>query len=128
MRLGRLEITAADIGKGSFLLAGANGIADGGMSLSGAARVTSAFNSQVVAQAGHVYAVQLPSGKTGYVTVQSIRNPSQLDAKTRALFRQTAIRLAASLGGDGSGPAAPGDIAGGGPRATVYIQLVLQAP
>ena len=60
------------------------------------------------------------------ITIDSIRNPGQLDAATRALFRNSAVLVMRSLG-SASGAAAPGDVAGGmRGGTTVFVQLSVQ--
>ena len=132
-----VELTILDLANGSYSMNALNGVADLGASFSAAlaaARADSGlggvhFSSQAAAMAGHRYAVQLSGGATGYVTIQSLRNPGQLDAKTRLLFRRQAVRIMSGvLGTDSNAPSAPGDLTGAGGRATVFIELLVQAP
>jgi len=85
------------------------------------------YSSQAAGVAGHSYAVQLSGGKTGKITIASVRNPGALNAQAQALFRSQAVRMMRKLGSN-SGPADPGDTAGtGGPRATMFLEVVVQA-
>jgi hypothetical protein len=122
-----VELTIADIGKGTYMLNTMTGIADLGATFAGAPAVGEArFSSERAALAGHSYAVQVSGGRTALITIDSIRNPGQLDAATRAVFRNSAIRVMRGLGSD-SGAAETGDVAAGmhgGP--TVFVQLSVQ--
>jgi hypothetical protein len=87
----------------------------------------SRYVSQTAALAGHSYAVQLSAGRTALVTVVSVRNPGELDAKARALFRASALRILGKLGGSTAGPTGPGEVAAGSTSThTVFVELVVQ--
>ena len=101
-----LELTIADIAKGTYTLNSDAGVADLGAAFAGAALGGARFSSELAAAAGHSHGVQLSGGRTARIMVDSIRNPNQLDAATRAVFRNSAIRVMRSLGSD-SGPSAP---------------------
>ena len=122
-----VELTIADVAKGTYMLNTVTGIADLGATFAGAPAVGGAgFSSELAGLAGHSYSVQVSGGRTALITIDSIRNPGQLDAATRAVFRNSAIRVMRGLGSD-SGAAATGDVAGGirgGP--TVFVQLRVQ--
>jgi len=121
-----LELTIDDIAKGTYTLNSDAGVADLGAAFAGAAMGGARFSSELTAAAGHSYGVQLSGGRTARIMVDSIRNPNQLDAATRAVFRNSAVRVMRSLGSD-SGPSAPGELAGGlRGAATVFVQLTLQ--
>ncbi len=121
-----LELTIADIAKGTYTLNSEGGVADLGAAFAGAALGSPRFSSEMAASAGHSYAVQLSGGRTARVTVDSIRNPNQLDAATRAIFRNSATLVLRNLGSD-SAPSGPGDLAGGMRNsATVFVQLTVQ--
>ena len=124
-----VELTIADVAKGTYMLNTMTGIADLGATFAGAPAVgaRAGFSSELAGLAGHSYAVQVSGGRTALITIDSIRNPGQLDAATRAVFRNSAIRVMRGLGSD-SGAAATGDVARGirgGP--TVFVQLTVQA-
>ncbi len=123
-----LELTVADIAKGTYTLNTSTGIADlGGGAFAAALARNSGFSSELAAQAGHSYAVQLGNGRSALVTIDSIRNPGQLDAATRAVFRNSAVLVLRGMGGD-TGAAATGDVAArlGGGGATIFVQLTVQ--
>jgi len=121
-----LELTIDDIAKGTYTLNSDAGVADLGAAFAGAAMGGARFSSELTAAAGHSYGVQLSGGRTARIMVDSIRNPNQLDAATRAVFRNSAVRVMRSLGSD-SGPSAPVELAGGlRGAATVFVQLTLQ--
>jgi len=103
------------------------GVADLGDSFSPLRLGSARYVSQTVVLAGRSYAVQLGSDRTAVLSVVSVRDPGQLDAKARALFRASAVRILGQLGGNTAGPAGPGDVAGtAGPQRTVFIELGLQ--
>jgi hypothetical protein len=120
-----LELTVADVGKGTYTFNGDGGVADLGAAFAGAALGNARFSPELAAAAGHRYAVKLSGGRTAMITVDSIRNPSQLDAATRAVFRNSAIQVLRSLGSN-SGVTAPGDLAGGMRGPSVFVQLTVQ--
>ncbi len=121
-----LELTIADIAKGIYTLNSDSGVADMGVGSGGFAQGSARASSELAGVAGHSYAVQLSGGRTAVITIDSIRNPRQLDAATRAIFRNSAVLVMRGLGSD-SGPAAPGDLAGGmRGGATVFVQLTVQ--
>jgi len=123
-----LELTIADIAKGIYTLNSSAGVADLGASFGGAAQGAARCSSELAGVTGHSYSVQLSGGRTAAITIDSIRSPGQLDAAARADFRSSAIVVLRSLGSD-SGPAAPGELAGGmRSSATVFVQLTVQAP
>ena len=120
-----LELTIADIAKGTYMLNAGSGVADLGVSFGGVAQGGARASSELAGVAGHSYSVQLNGGRTAVITIDSIRNPGQLDAATRAVFRNSAVLVMRSLGSD-SGAAATGDLAGGTRGATVFVQLSVQ--
>ena len=120
-----LELTVADIAKGIYMLSADSGVADLGAAFGGVAPDSARASSELAGVAGHSYSVQLSGGRTAVITIDSIRNPGQLDAATRALFRNSAVLVMRSLG-SASGAAATGDLAGGVRGATVFVQLSVQ--
>lgn len=124
-----VEIEVTDLGKGRYTLSARNGIADLGFANASPVVTAERYSSQVSVVAGHSYAVHLGSGKTGILTVQSIRNPRQLDAKTRQVFRGAA-RAVRPLGKESNSPVDVGDTAGTASRSEpkVYFEIVYQAP
>jgi hypothetical protein len=121
-----LELTIVDIAKGIYMLNADSGVADLGASFGGVAQGSARATSELAGVAGHSYSVQLRSGRTAVITIDSIRNPRQLDAATRAVFRNSAIQVTRALGSD-SGAASTGDVAGGiRGGATVFVQLSVQ--
>jgi hypothetical protein len=123
-----LELTIADIAKGVYMLNADSGVADLGTSFGGVAQGTPASrgSSELAGAVGHSYSVQLNGGRTAVIAIDSIRNPRQLDAATRAVFRSSAIQVMRGLGSD-SGAASTGDVAGGiRGGATVFVQLSVQ--
>lgn len=127
-----VEITVDDLAKGAYRLEALNGIGDLGQNLTPTVAVSGArlagvrYSSQALGLAGHSYAVQLSGGRTGVLTVMSVRSPNQLDAKTRAIFRKNAARVLKGLGGDTEAPTTAGDISGNEQKAVVYFELMLQ--
>jgi hypothetical protein len=120
-----LELTIADITKGIMLNAD-SGVADLGASFGGVAQSGARASSELAGVAGHSYSVQLNGGRAAVITIDSIRNPRQLDAATRAIFRNSAVQVMRGLGSD-SGAASTGDVAGGiRGGATVFVQLSVQ--
>jgi hypothetical protein len=125
-----VELTAADLSKTLLTLEAMSGVADMGTSFTaGAMRGgTPSFSAQMAALSGHSYAVRLADGRSAMVTFESVRNPAELDARARAIFRRNAAaRVLSKLGGD-SGPADPGDLTGGGSGPSVFITLTVQPP
>ncbi|MGB9104373.1 MAG: hypothetical protein WCC59_06435, partial [Terriglobales bacterium] len=120
-----LELTIADIAKGIYMLNADSGVADLGAVFGGVAQGSARASSELAGVAGHSYSVQLSGGRTAVITIDSIRNPGQLDAATRALFRNSAVLVMRSLG-SASGAAATGDLAGGARGTTVFVQLRVQ--
>ena len=121
-----LELTIADIAKGVYMLNADGGVADLGAAFGGVAQGRARTSSELAGVAGHSYSVQLSGGRTAVITIDSIRNPRQLDAATRAIFRNSAVLVMRSLGSD-SGAASTGDVAGGlRAGATVFVQLSVQ--
>jgi hypothetical protein len=117
-----LEITIADLGKSQLGLDTMAGVSDVGSTFEAAAGRGASYNEQASGLAGHTYSVRLANGGTALVNIESVRNPAELDAKTRALFRANAVRIMRNLA-DSSGAAAPGDLTGVDSRATVFITL-----
>ena len=130
-----VEFTVEDLAKGTYRLAALNGIGDlglnsdpfGGGGISAAQLSSVRYASDALAQPGHSYSVQLSGGRTGMLTIASVRSPGQLDAKTRAVFQATAIKVLKSLGADSQSPSAPGDVSGMGTQPVVYVELLLQS-
>jgi hypothetical protein len=123
-----LELTIADIAKGIYTLNSSAGVTDLGASFAGAVQGSPRASSEVAGIAGHSYAVQLGGGRTAVITIDSIRNPGQLDAAARAVFRNSATLVLRSLASD-SVPTGPGSLAGGlRGGATVFVQLTVQTP
>jgi hypothetical protein len=120
-----LEVTIADIARGIYMLNADSGVADLGASFGGVAPDSARASPELAGVAGHSYSVQLRGGRTAVITIDSIRNPRQLDAATRAVFRNSAIQVMRGLGSD-SGAASTGDVAGGTRGATVFVQLSVQ--
>lgn len=120
-----LEVTVADLSKSQLGLETLAGICDIGTSFEMAAGSRPSYSQQAAGLAGHTYSVRLPDGSTETVTIDSVRNPAELDAKARALFRANATRILKSLG-DSSGAAAPGDLTGVDSRATVFITFTVR--
>ena len=77
-----------------------SGVTDLGTSFGGVAQGSARASSELAGAAGHSYSVQLNGGRTAVITVDSIRNPRQLDAATRAVFRNSAIQVMRGLGSD----------------------------
>ena len=115
-----LEISVADLAKSQLALDTMAGVSDVGSSFETAAGRAPSYNQEAAGVSGHTYSVRLANGSVATVNIESIRNPAELDAKARALFRANAIRV---LAGGESGAAAPGDLTGVGSRATVFITL-----
>ena len=134
---GDVDLTVEDVGKGTYALSAAIGIADvtarlgpalGSTAPTAAQLAAASFSSQASGVAGHVYAVQLSGGQIGVLALDSIRSPQQLDARARALFRRAAIRVLGTLGGS-SGPAEPGDTSGGQAGiASVFMEIRVVVP
>jgi hypothetical protein len=123
-----LELIIADIAKGIYTLNSSAGVTDLGASFAGAVQGSPRASSEVAGIAGHSYAVQLGGGRTAVITIDSIRNPGQLDAAARAVFRNSATLVLRSLASD-SVPTGPGSLAGGlRGGATVFVQLTVQTP
>lgn len=120
-----LEVTVADLAKSQLGMETLAGISDIGTSFEMAAGSRPSYSQQAAGLAGHTYSVRLPDGSTETVTIESVRNPAELDAKARALFRANATRILKSLG-DTSGAAAPGDLTGVDTRATVFITFTVR--
>ena len=121
-----LELTIADVAKAAYTLSSEAGVADVGAAFAAAALGSARFSAELAAVAGHSYAVQLSGGRTARISVDSIRNPNQLDAATRAVFRNSATLVLRNLGSD-SGPSGPGELAGGlRGVSTVFVQLTVQ--
>ncbi len=121
-----LELTIADIAKGIYMLSADSGVTDLGAAFGGVAPGSARASSELAGVAGHSYSVRLSGGRTAVITIDSIRNPGQLDAATRAIFRSSAVLVMRSLG-SASGAAATGDVAGGmRGGATVFVQLSVQ--
>lgn len=117
-----LEITIADLAKSQLGLDTMAGVSDIGSSFEVAAGRAANYTEQLAGLSGHAYSVRLPNGGMATVTIESVRNPGELDAKARALFRAGAVRILNNLGGS-SGAAAPGELTGVDNRATVFITL-----
>ena len=117
-----LEISIADLAKSQLALDTLSGVSDVGSRFESAAGRSISYNQQAAGVAGHAYSVRLADGSTATVTIDSVRNPSELDAKARALFRANATLVLKNMG-DSSGAAAPGDLTGMDSRATVFITL-----
>ncbi len=67
--------------------------------------------------------------QAGFLIIESIRNPGELDARARALFRKQAVRIMRNmLGDDSAGPHDAGDLSGTGHARTLFIELRVQAP
>jgi hypothetical protein len=80
--------------------------------------------------AGHSYAVQLRDGRVGQLTIQNIRNPQQVAAKGRQVFRGgPAARTVRKIGG-GTAPTETGDTAPGTARdaPAVYFDVWFSPP
>jgi len=121
-----LELTIVDIARGIYMLNADSGVADLGAGFGGVVQGSARASSELAGIAGHSYSVQLSGGRTAVITIDSIRNPRQLDAATRAVFRNSAIQVMRGLGSD-SGAASTGDVAGGiRGGATVFVQLSVQ--
>jgi hypothetical protein len=121
-----LELTIVDIARGIYMLNADFGVADLGAGFGGVVQGSARASSELAGIAGHSYSVQLSGGRTAVITIDSIRNPRQLDAATRAVFRNSAIQVMRGLGSD-SGAASTGDVAGGiRGGATVFVQLSVQ--
>ncbi|MGI9102043.1 MAG: FecR domain-containing protein [Terriglobales bacterium] len=129
-----VEMTVEEAVKGGYTLSALDGIADLGATTGAAssrldsARLSAArYSSQLAAMTGHSYAVQLSGGRAGLLIINSIRNPNELSAQARALFRSNAVRILRGLGGS-SGPAETGDVAGRGRSTapTVFVDITVQ--
>jgi hypothetical protein len=123
-----LEITIGDLAKSLLSMDTLSGVGDIGTTFVVNRKTdTSAvrFGAQTSAMAGHSYAVQLANGGTAVVNVESVRNPAELDAKSRALFRANAAVVLRNMG-DSSGAQGPGDLTGTGTHATMFIVLNVQ--
>ncbi len=121
-----LEITVADLAKSQLSFDTMAGVGDVGTTFErGRMRSAVRYSGQAAALSGHSYSVQLANGGTAMVNVESVRNPGELDAKARALFRASAARIMRSMG-DASGAAAPGDLTGNETHTTVFIILNVQ--
>jgi hypothetical protein len=123
-----LEITIGDLAKSLLSFESMSGVGDIGTSFETARRANRSavhYSAQASGMSGHTYAVQLPNGNTAVVNVESVRNPAELDATARSLFRASAARILRNLG-DSSGAQAPGDLTGGGSHVTVFIVLNVQ--
>jgi hypothetical protein len=123
-----LEITIGDLAKSLLSFESMSGVGDIGTSFETARRTNRSavhYSAQASGMSGHTYAVQLPNGNTAVVNVESVRNPAELDAAARSLFRASAARILRNLG-DSSGAQAPGDLTGGGSHVTVFIVLNVQ--
>jgi FecR protein/CARDB len=118
-------ITVQDLGNGQYVLESPEGIADLGNSTDTS---KAKYGPQVVAQAGHIYAVDMASGQTGLLTVHSISNRLQLTVQSQKIFRKVgAVKVIKSMGG-GTNNTEPGDITDGISRTqpTVYLDLGYQ--
>ncbi len=123
-----VEIAVAEAGTGSYTLSSQSGIADLGLAAAPQQVALARYSQQAAAIAGHSYAVQLSGGRVGILTLQSVRNPGQLDARTKRLFRGgPAAGGVRSLGRD-SGPVEAGDVSGNSRQAVVYFEIVYATP
>jgi hypothetical protein len=98
-----VTITVEDLGKGTYKLEAANGIADVGMG--GLAASSNAnFSMTVMGQNGHTYAVQLRGGQVGLLTMK-VRNPNQLSEAAQRVFRGgPAAKVVSKLGASTAAP------------------------
>ncbi|MGH9642265.1 MAG: hypothetical protein ACRD3Q_07545, partial [Terriglobales bacterium] len=120
-----LEISIADLAKSQLALDTLSGVSDVGSTFESSAGRSISYNQQAAGVAGHSYSVRLADGSTATVTIDAVRNPSELDAKARALFRANATLVLKNMG-DSSGAAAPGDLTGVNGHATVFVTMNVQ--
>lgn len=121
---GDVEISFEDAATNRFSLASTRGISDLGMANSGTAATAKAqYTQQVVAMAGHSYAVQLDSGRIGVLTIRAIGNPRQTAATANKVFRGGAGRRIARRLGKTSEPVETGDVSGAATRDSVTAVL-----
>ena len=123
-------LSVEDLATAKYSLTSDQGVGDMGAAQFSAARGSAvnaaSFSHQVVAVAGHTYAVQLQDGKTGWLTVQAILTYGQLDAQTRRLFGKSgAHKVVRKLGGE-TGAAEAGDVASGARQPAVYFDVLYQ--
>jgi len=97
---GNADVTLSvdDLARGVYRLEARNGIADIGMGRPVGAGTRYSFSPQATAQAGHTYAVQLPNGSVGFVTVRSVSSPGQTNRAAQQVFRGPAARTITKLG------------------------------
>jgi hypothetical protein len=128
-----LEITVNDTDKSDITLSSLSGVADLGVDFAAAstrmdtARLAAArYGMQTAGAAGHSYAIKLSNGQAALLTVVSLRNPGELSAVARKVFRTNAVRVLRRIGGD-TGPASPEDVAGtGGPKNSLFLEVIVQ--
>jgi len=119
-----LEFVVEDLANGRYALSADAGIADlGPTAFASASASRAAYSSRALAVTGHTYAVQLSGGRTGLLSVQQIRSPKQLEARSRKTFNRTSRKIMRGMGGD-TGPAETGDTAAAPDRATVFFQVL----
>jgi hypothetical protein len=107
-----VEISFDDAASGRFSLRSNRGIADLGMNTSGTSTAGAQYTSQLIAAAGHAYAVQLDGGRVGVLTIRAIRNPRQNGATADKVFHGGAAgRLAGKIGRK-AGPVDTGEVSG----------------
>jgi len=125
-----VEMMVEDAGAARYSLAARDGIADLGIAAGVAPDAAGAhFDQRAVAMAGHAYAVQLGGGRVATFTLQAVRNPRQVSAKTRQVFRGGdggGIRKI----GEGTGPVETGDTSGVARRqeARVTFEILYSTP
>ena len=118
-----IEISFDDAASGRFSLRSNRGIADLGMNTAGTSTAGVQYTSQLIAAAGHAYAVQLEGGRVGVLTIRGIRNPHQNGAAADKVFHGGAAGRVAGKVGRRAGPVDTGEVSGAQTHDTVVAVL-----
>jgi hypothetical protein len=125
---GDLEVSVSDLASATYTMAAPEGIATLGVSaLDPAPAAGLNYAPEVAAMAGHTYAVRLRSGEVVLLTVEVIRNPRQLGARTARVFGTGGRRATPGMGGTGA--VETGDTAGvSGGEGAVQFRISYTSP
>jgi len=118
-----VEISFDDAASGRFSLRSNRGIADLGMNTPVNSTAGAQYTSQLIAAAGHAYAVQLDGGRVGVLTIRAIRNPHQNGAAADKVFHGGAAGRLAGKVGRKAGPVDTGEVSGAQTHEAVVAVL-----